>query len=69
MGLSLIAPEKYRYDIIAKITEDAKHLQSTVAAQCKGEMSGLSNRVSWKRSDVSDLTLFIPYEVQLSGCQ
>jgi hypothetical protein len=69
VGLSLIKPEKYRYDIIAKITQDAKRLQSATALQCKVEISGLSNRVSWRRSDVSLLTLYIPYEIQLTGCQ
>lgn len=69
VGLSLVAPEKYRYDIIAKITEDAKRLQATVGSQCKIEIHGLSNRVSWQRSDVSELTLYIPYQIQLTGCQ
>jgi hypothetical protein len=69
VGLSLVSPEKYRYDIIAKITEDAKKLQAALAAQCKVEISGLSNRVSWQRSDVSELTLYIPYQIQLASCQ
>jgi hypothetical protein len=69
VGLSLVTPEKYRYDIIARITEDAKRLQSAVGSQCKIEISGLSNRVSWQRSDISELTLYIPYQVQLTGCQ
>ena len=69
VGLSLVTPEKYRYDIIARITEDAKRLQSAVGSQCKVEISGLSNRVSWQRSDISELTLYIPCQVQLTGCQ
>jgi hypothetical protein len=69
VGLSLVKPERYRYDIIARITQDAKRLQSAIALQCKVEISGLSNRVSWRRSDVSLLTLYIPYQVQLTGCQ
>ena len=69
VGLSLVSPEKYRYEIIAKIAADAKQLQSAVGAQCKVEISGLANRVSWQRSDVSELTLYIPYQVQLAGCQ
>lgn len=68
VGLSLVTPEKYRYDIIARITEDAKHLQSAIGSQCKVEISGLSNRVAWQRSDISELTLYIPYQVQLTGC-
>lgn len=69
VGLSLVSPEDYRYDIIAKITQDAKKLQAALSAQCKVEISGLSNRVSWQRSDVSQLTLYIPYQIQLTGCQ
>ena len=68
MGLSLVKPEKYRYEIIAKISEDAKKLQETVGVQCKVELSGLSNRVSWQRTDISQLTLYVPYQVQLTGC-
>jgi hypothetical protein len=69
VGLSLVSPEKYRYGIIAKITEDAKRLHSSVGAQCKIRLSGLSNRVLWQRSDVSELTLYIPYQVELTDCQ
>jgi hypothetical protein len=69
VGLSLVTPEKYRYEIIARITEDARKLRQTVGAQCRIQMSGLSNRVSWQRSDVSELTLYIPYQVQLEGCE
>jgi hypothetical protein len=69
VGLSLVAPEKYRYDIIGKITEDAKKLRETVGAKCRIQLSGLSNRVSWQRSDISELTLYIPYQIQLSECE
>jgi hypothetical protein len=69
VGLSLVTPEKYRYEIIGRITEDAKHLQEAVSRQCKIEVSGLSNRVSWERSDVSELTLYIPYQIKLTDCQ
>lgn len=69
VGLSLVAPEKYRYDIIGRITQDAKKLRTTVGEKCRIEVSGLSNRVSWQRSDVSELTLYIPYQVQLTECE
>jgi hypothetical protein len=69
VGLSLVTPEKYRYEIIARITEDAKRLQEAVPRQCRIEISGLSNRVSWERSDVSELTLYIPYQIKLTDCQ
>jgi len=69
VGLSLVTPEKYRYDIIARITADARKLQAAVGSQCRIEINGLSNRVSWQRSDISQLTLYIPYQIQLNGCQ
>jgi hypothetical protein len=69
VGLSLVAPEKYRYDIISKITEDAKKLREAVGSKCRVELSGLANRVSWQRSDVSELTLYIPYQIQLTDCE
>jgi hypothetical protein len=69
VGLSLVTPQKYRYDIIARITEDARRLQATVGQRCKVEISGLSNRVAWQRSDVSELTLYIPYQITLADCQ
>jgi hypothetical protein len=64
-----VTPEKYRYDIIGKITEDAKKLREAVGAKCRVELSGLANRVSWQRSDISELTLYIPYQVQLTDCE
>jgi hypothetical protein len=69
VGLSLVSPEKYRYDIIALITEDAKKLREAVGAKCRVQISGLSKRVSWQRTDVSELTLYIPYQVELSECE
>ena len=69
VGLSLVTPEKYRYDIIRKITEDAKRLREAVGAKCRIQLSGLASRVSWQRSDLSELTLYIPYRVQLEDCE
>jgi hypothetical protein len=69
IGLSLVTPEKYRYEIIGKITEDARKLREAVGSKCRIQLSGLSNRVSWQRSDVSELTLYIPYQIQLAECE
>jgi len=69
VGLSVVNPDKYRYEIIEKIAADAKKLQAAVGPQCRVDIAGLSARVSWQRSDVSQLTLYIPYEVQLTACQ
>ncbi len=69
VALSIVNPDKYRYEIIEKIAADARKLQAAIGPQCQVDISGLAKRVAWERSDVSMLTLYIPYEVQLTGCQ
>jgi len=69
VGLSLVTPERYRYDIISRITEDARKLKEAVGSKCRIQLSGLAKRVSWQRSDVSELTLYIPYQIQLTECE
>jgi hypothetical protein len=69
VGLSLVEPEKYRYEIIARIAEDARKLRASVGPACRVQISGLASRVAWQRSDISELTLYVPYEVDLSECQ
>jgi len=69
VALSVVNPERYRFEIITQISADAKKLQNAVGSQCRVSISGLSNRVSWQRSDVSQLTLYIPYEIELTECQ
>jgi hypothetical protein len=69
VALSIVNPEKYRFEIITQISADARKLQDAVGSQCRVSISGLSSRVSWRRSDISQLTLYIPYEIQLTECQ
>lgn len=69
VALSIVNPDKYRYEIIEKIAADARKLQAAIGPQCRVDIAGLSKRVAWERTDVSILTLYIPYEVQLTGCQ
>lgn len=69
VALSIVNPDKYRYEIIEKIAADARKLQAAIGPQCRVDIAGLSKRVAWERSDVSMLMLYIPYDVQLTGCQ
>jgi hypothetical protein len=69
VALSIVNPERYRFEIITQISADARKIQSAVGSQCRVSISGLSNRVSWQRSDISQLTLYIPYEIELTECQ
>lgn len=69
VALSIVNPERYRFEIIGRIAEDAKRLQGTLGAKCRIEIEGLERRVTWQRTDVSELTLYIPYRVNLSDCE
>lgn len=62
IGLSIIGPEQYRYEIIKKISEENKRVASALGKPCGFSLSGLQNRVEWERSGVDELTLYIGYE-------
>lgn len=65
IGLSIVNPEKYRYEIIRKISEENSKIQEMVRGSCEVSISGLERRVQWERSEVGELTLFIPYGTEL----
>jgi hypothetical protein len=69
IALSVVNPERYRYEIVPKIAEDARKLQASIGGACKVNLSGLASRVSWERTDVAELTLYLPYKVELTDCQ
>lgn len=68
VGLSIVRPEKYRYDILAKIAEENARLAKVVGSKCQIKVSGLSRRVMWERTEVAELMLYIPYEMEMSHC-
>jgi hypothetical protein len=68
ISLSIVAPEQYRQEIVAKIAQDIALLRSRLGDSCRMEVSGLEQRVQWERSDLAELTLFIPYEARATGC-
>lgn len=68
VSLSLVTPEKYRYEIIKKIVDDTAQLRAAVGPTCKVNISGLEGRVMWQRTDVSELTLYIPHRVEVTEC-
>lgn len=68
IGLSIIGPEQYRYEIIQKIAEENKRISESLSANCSISIGGLEGRVQWERSSVSELTLYIPYGLEISSC-
>jgi hypothetical protein len=68
IGLSIVGPEQYRYEIIRAIADENRRLQEALGSGCKVSVDGLEARVEWERTDVSELTLYIPYGIEISEC-
>jgi hypothetical protein len=68
IGLSIVNPERYRYEVITAISEEVGRLNRALGVNCKLLLAGLEGRVQWERTSVSELTLYIPYKIELSEC-
>jgi hypothetical protein len=68
VGLSIVNPEKYRYDILARVADENGRLTKAMGQKCQVKIGGLEGRVQWERTDVAALTLYIPYGVEISQC-
>jgi hypothetical protein len=68
IGLSIIEPERYRYEIIEKIAAENAKVSEAMKAECDITIGGLEGRVQWERTAVSELTLYIPYGMEVSDC-
>ncbi|MEW5251700.1 hypothetical protein [Microbulbifer discodermiae] len=66
VGLSIVSPEQYRYEILGKIAEENNKITEVVGGTCKITVAGLEGRVEWERSDISELTLYIPYATEIT---
>lgn len=63
--LSIVNPEKYRYEVIKKIAEENQSLRQAIGQSCDIELDGISNRVKWQRTGIIELVIYIPYRTQL----
>jgi hypothetical protein len=68
IGLSVVNPEKYRAELLAKIAADNFGLSQAMGKNCDVAVSGLERRTEWQRTGVAELTLYIPYGVEISKC-
>jgi hypothetical protein len=66
IGLSIVGPEQYRYEIIKQITIENNKIKDVVGGSCEIKISGLEGRVQWDRTDISELTLYISYTTEVS---
>ena len=68
IGLSIVGPEQYRYEIIERIAAENAKVSEAMNADCEITIGGLEGRVQWERTSVAELTLYIPYGMELSDC-
>lgn len=67
-ALVMNKPERYRYEVIAAISEDAKKISTGLGAGCEIKLSRLDSRIEWGRASATELLLYIPYSMEISGC-
>lgn len=68
MGLSIVDPEKYRYEIFEKIADENRRMVKAIGGKCKVTMGEMGSRVRWQRTETAELTLYISYSVEVNGC-
>jgi hypothetical protein len=68
VGLSVVNPERYRYEIMEQIATENERMVSSMHGKCHIKLSGLERRVHWERTDIVQLTLFIPYTAEVTDC-
>lgn len=67
-ALSLTRPERFRQELVQAIADDTTQVRRTLGAQCEVAIDGLGSRIEWQRVSASELMLYIPYTLQISGC-
>ena len=68
MALSVVNPERYRGEVIAALAAIVRDLLTAFGPTCKIAISDFSQRLQWQRSDISELTLYLPYDLRVEGC-
>lgn len=61
IGLSIIEPQKYRYEILQAVSEESKKMRDILGSTCSVAVKGLEGRVFWERVSVGELMLYIGY--------
>lgn len=63
LSLSIVAPDKYRADINSQIAADAAQQAAKFGPDYGVEVRGLNRPVEWARASLTDVFLYIPYEL------
>jgi hypothetical protein len=65
VDISIVAPHRYRDEIIALYAADAKKVAAALGDDYKIVTSGIDRPVRWVRMGLLELALFVPYNYQV----
>ncbi len=63
--LTIINPEKYRYELVQKIANDASKVAKSFGDDYRVTVQGLQQKLLWERAGIDEMRLFIIYRYQI----
>ncbi|MBK8478750.1 MAG: hypothetical protein IPL39_21450 [Opitutaceae bacterium] len=61
IGISVKAPERFRYELIGHVADDVQKMKQLFGGSFEILVKGLDQRLQWRRVSVSELELYLPY--------
>lgn len=65
VDISIVAPHRYRAEIISLFAQDAKSITSALGEDYKIVATGIDRPVQWVRMGLLELGLFVPYKFEV----
>lgn len=65
VDISIVAPHRYRDEIVALFAQDAKNITAALGEDYKIVASGIDRPVRWVRMGLLELALFVPYKFEV----
>lgn len=63
LTLSVVKPDQYRDDIVGLVADDARKVAQRFGADYGVEAKGIDRQVEWSRAGLTDVFLYIPYQL------
>jgi hypothetical protein len=68
-ALGMNRPERFRYELLDAIANDARRVTESMQMECRIELEGLNSRLEWERVSAAELLLYIPYTMTIKDCE
>jgi hypothetical protein len=63
LTLSVVKPDQYRDEIVGLVADDARKMSLRFGADYGVEAKGIDRQVEWSRAGLTDVFLYIPYQI------